>query len=72
MPPPQGARQRDVLERVRIGLRESLDEMESPTGDVAVMAEGLRQANRALAHLVEPVGVEAMLDALFAEFCIGK
>lgn len=72
MPPPQGARQRDVMERVRIGLRESLAEMDSPAGDVAVMAEGLRQANRALAHLVEPVGVEAMLDELFAEFCIGK
>ena len=72
MPPPRGARQRDILERVRIGLRESLDEMESPAGDVAVMAEGLRQANRALAHLVAPLGVEAMLDELFAEFCIGK
>jgi tRNA modification GTPase len=35
-------------------------------------AEALRAAVRALGRITGQVGVEAVLDAVFAEFCIGK
>ena len=35
-------------------------------------AEALRAALRALGRITGRVGVEAVLDAVFAEFCIGK
>lgn len=40
--------------------------------DELVVADALRRANVALARITGDVGVEAMLDALFARFCIGK
>ena len=40
--------------------------------DEIIVAEGLRRANGALARITGDTGVEAMLDALFAKFCIGK
>lgn len=40
--------------------------------DEIIVAEGLRRANDALARITGDTGVEAMLDALFAKFCIGK
>jgi tRNA modification GTPase len=35
-------------------------------------AEALRAALRALGRLTGQVGVEAILDLVFSEFCIGK
>ncbi|MDB5680586.1 MAG: mnmE [Sphingomonas bacterium] len=40
--------------------------------DELVVADALRRANTALAQITGEVGVEAMLDALFGKFCIGK
>lgn len=40
--------------------------------DELVVADSLRRANMALARITGDVGVEAMLDALFGKFCIGK
>lgn len=40
--------------------------------DELIVAEALRRANHALAAITGNVGVEAMLDALFSKFCIGK
>jgi tRNA modification GTPase len=37
-----------------------------------VRAEGVRYAMRQLASIVGQDATEAMLDALFARFCIGK
>ncbi len=37
-----------------------------------VLAEALRGARGALGRLTGAVGVEAVLDAVFAEFCVGK
>ena len=37
-----------------------------------IVADALRRANVALARVTGDVGVEAMLDALFSRFCIGK
>ncbi len=40
--------------------------------DELIVADALRRANVALARITGDVGVEPMLDALFARFCIGK
>lgn len=40
--------------------------------DLLLLAEELRSARRALDSITGKAGVEAMLDALFARFCIGK
>ena len=42
------------------------------SGDEIVVADALRRANVALARVTGDVGVDAMLDALFGKFCIGK
>lgn len=42
------------------------------TDDFLIVAEHLRVARRALDRLLGRVDVEAMLDALFGRFCIGK
>jgi len=49
---------------------EALDDVDS--ADELVVADALRRANTALARITGDVGVEAMLDALFGKFCIGK
>lgn len=40
--------------------------------DELVVADALRRANAALARVTGELGTEAMLDALFGRFCIGK
>ena len=42
------------------------------TGDPLVLAEHLRTAHRALASILGIDATEAMLDALFSGFCLGK
>jgi tRNA modification GTPase len=44
----------------------------SPHLDLLIVAEELRSAMRALDAITGRAGVEAMLDALFSRFCIGK
>lgn len=58
-------RQRDALARAEEGfaVRES---------DLLLIAEQLRHARNALSSITGGAGTEAMLDALFGRFCIGK
>jgi tRNA modification GTPase len=49
---------------------EALQDLGAP--DELVVADALRRANVALARITGDIGIEAMLDALFARFCIGK
>jgi tRNA modification GTPase len=49
---------------------EALRDLNAP--DDLVVADALRRANIALARITGDTGIEAMLDALFARFCIGK
>jgi len=48
----------------------ALADMDRP--DELIVADALRRANIALARITGEVGIEAMLDALFSRFCIGK
>ena len=66
-------------ERHRIAMKSALDALER-TGAVLesgpdlydIAAEELRTAIRALESLVGRIGVETLLDEIFASFCLGK
>lgn len=60
-------RQRQLIDEARGWLARAGGE-----GDTLLVAEQLRLAMRALHRLTGRSDVEAMLDALFARFCIGK
>lgn len=61
------ARHRQALEGCLASLENSLS-----AGGVELAAEDLRLAARALGEVIGRVDVEDVLDALFADFCIGK
>ncbi|MGP1283023.1 MAG: tRNA uridine-5-carboxymethylaminomethyl(34) synthesis GTPase MnmE [Parasphingopyxis sp.] len=59
--------------RQRQALRESVAALEdAAAGDWILLVEAIRQARSVLDRLSGRGGVEDMLDALFARFCIGK
>lgn len=58
-------RQRACVERAAASLRQGHD-------DPLIIAEHLRLARNALAELLGVQSTDAMLDALFGRFCIGK
>ncbi len=61
------ARHRAALGECREWLGEAAE-----AADPLIIAEALRQARAALDRVTGRAGVEAMLDALFGRFCIGK
>jgi tRNA modification GTPase len=62
--------------RHRAALTEALEALErfgwAQQGELALLAEDLRLAARALGRITGRVGVDDILDRIFAEFCIGK
>jgi len=60
-------RQRGLLEQASLALRSATGET-----DPLLLAEDLRQARLAFDRLIGHSGTEAVLDALFGRFCIGK
>jgi tRNA modification GTPase len=63
--------------RHRAALRDALEALErfrqAPAeAELALLAEDLRLATRALGRLTGRVSVDDVLDLIFAEFCIGK
>lgn len=44
----------------------------TPSEEIVLAAEELRQAANALGRITGRVDVEDVLDALFSQFCIGK
>jgi tRNA modification GTPase len=68
-----GASDMALNQRQRAHCREALEALgDMGALDELVVADALRRANVALARITGDVGVEAMLDALFSRFCIGK
>jgi tRNA modification GTPase len=68
-----GASDMALNQRQRAHCREALEALDDlNASDELVVADALRRANVALARITGDVGIEAMLDALFSRFCIGK
>jgi tRNA modification GTPase len=68
-----GASDRALNQRQRAHCQEALEALNDlSVPDELVVADALRRANVALARITGDVGIEAMLDALFSRFCIGK
>lgn len=60
------------LTLLRLCQRELLEVAEESGMGLELRAEGLRRAGDALGRLTGRIDVDDMLDAIFAEFCIGK
>ncbi|MGN6817920.1 MAG: tRNA uridine-5-carboxymethylaminomethyl(34) synthesis GTPase MnmE [Sphingomonas sp.] len=68
-----GASDMALNQRQRTHCAEALEALQDlGSHDDLIVADALRRANVALARITGDVGIEAMLDALFARFCIGK
>ena len=68
-----GASDMALNQRQRAHCQEALEALNDlHASDELVVADSLRQANVALSRITGDVGIEAMLDALFSRFCIGK
>ena len=68
-----GASDMALNQRQRLHCAEALEAMaDIAAQDDLVVADALRRANVALARITGDTGIEAMLDALFGRFCIGK
>jgi tRNA modification GTPase len=65
-------RQRQAVERAAAALHAASAELARAAPQTELAAEELRAALRALDFLVGKVDVEAVLDAIFARFCLGK
>lgn len=63
-------RHRKALEACIVELRRYLEAPEDQ--ELALLAENLRMAARALGRVTGRVDVEDLLDVIFSEFCIGK
>ena len=66
-PPLTRARHREALIEVEQALGRALDAPE-----VALAAEDLRLAMRALGRITGTVRIDELLDVIFGDFCIGK
>ena len=66
------ARHRNAIERAVVALRQARAAVESGPDYTELAAEELRCAIRSLESLVGRVGVEDILDEIFASFCLGK
>jgi tRNA modification GTPase len=66
------ARQREGIERAARAVAAAQAELAAPEPRSELAAEELRTAVRALDFLVGRMDVEAVLDSIFASFCLGK
>ena len=61
-----------INRRHRAALMEAMTAIGQPSTDPLILAEQLRAARLAIDGITGSAGTEAMLDALFGRFCIGK
>ena len=66
---PSRQRHQQILAEVQATLTRAID---AEARGLELAAEDLRLAGRALGRLTGAVDVEALLDIVFADFCIGK
>ena len=66
------ARHRDAMERAALSLDAAVAQMVRGADSYDIAAEEMRTAIRALDSLVGRIDVEALLDEIFASFCLGK
>ncbi|MBC8012344.1 MAG: tRNA uridine-5-carboxymethylaminomethyl(34) synthesis GTPase MnmE, partial [Burkholderiales bacterium] len=67
------ARHADALRRAEIGLRTAMQGLQAtPPAPIELVSGDVRAALDALGEIAGRVDNERMLDALFANFCIGK
>jgi tRNA modification GTPase len=66
------ARQREAIARAVAALDAAVGFLESDLPEPELAADSLQQALRALDFLLGRVDVEAVLDVIFASFCLGK
>ena len=68
-----GANDLALNQRQRAHCTEAVEALvDAGAPDELIVADALRRANVALARITGDTGIEAMLDALFGKFCIGK
>lgn len=65
-------RHRTALEKAILSLEMAQDQITTGAGSAEIVADELRTAVRVLDSLVGHIGVEDLLDEIFASFCIGK
>jgi tRNA modification GTPase len=65
------ARHREAVDEACETLTNFLQAQEAGV-ELALLAEDVRLAARALGRVTGAVGVEEILDAIFASFCLGK
>jgi tRNA modification GTPase len=65
------ARHREAVQAARDAIQRCLDGAERG-GELVLLAEDLRLAARAIGRITGTIGVEDVLDRIFATFCIGK
>lgn len=62
--------------RHRLAMSEAMQSLDAfgslPVAEVALRAEELRRAAHAIARVTGSIGVEDILDEIFARFCLGK
>lgn len=66
------ARQREAVLQAVAALRAARRELDAPEPRLELVAEDLRSGLRSLDFLMGKVDVEAVLDVIFASFCLGK
>jgi tRNA modification GTPase len=65
-------RHREAVARARRAVAAAAAELAGPSARVEIAAEEIRAALRALDFLLGKVDVEAVLDVVFRNFCLGK
>ena len=65
-------RHRVAISRAMSSLSSAMELLNGGSDTYDIVAEELRESSQALGMLVGKIGVEDLLDEIFASFCLGK